>query len=592
MTLRFILLSVLLFSFQQAQSTTYYFSNNLGNDSWTGRIPLPNANLSDGPKKSILAFNTLLNTVARSGDSLLLRRGEEWISNVGIQSNAAQGTEDKYIAIAAYGSGAKPILQMTAAGDVLLCRGSANAASSYLKFHDLHLETKLPVGARPGGVYVGESFYTNKPHDLIFDHLTIRSCKYGMILYQNNIVVQNCSLELNGNQAEGQGIFCSASNVKFLNNVLDSNGCGSVFVHSIYISQTSDILFEGNEIKNADDGLKLRASNNLIIRNNKIHDTHIHSMHLGGDQASGCSNIIIEGNHCYNVPNGLRISSESGTQTLPTENVIVRNNIFPAMVHVSDNGPVKNIFFYNNLFHSAPGQPALWITNAANPQNIQLKNNLFYSTIPNNSHSLLSLIGSSGINGISLDHNLYYYPFGSRNILTVGNRTFQNLSLFQSAFSNQEVHGQQGNPNFINAPLDFHLSANSDLAMDKGINLDSVGLLDLDNNNRIMDGNNDGKFIIDIGPYEFCCVVAVPKIKTSDKIYVYPNPSNNIIHLQFREELPDYVRIFNVHGKEMYVVQPNDIQQQIDISVYPSGCYWISTSYFNNSNQTIKFLKL
>jgi parallel beta-helix repeat protein len=417
-----------------------------------------------------------------------------------------------------------------------------------LKFLDLQLETKLPIGARPGGVYVGESFYANKPHDLIFDHLLIRSCKYGMILYQNNIVVQNCSLELNGNQAEGQGIFCSASNVKFLNNVLDSNGCGSVFVHSIYISQTSDILFEGNEIKNADDGLKLRASNNLIIRNNKIHDTHIHSMHLGGDQASGCSNIIIEGNLCYNVPNGLRISSESGTQSLPTENVIVRNNIFPAMVQVSDNGPVKNIFFYNNLFHSAPGQPALWITNAANPQNIQLKNNLFYSTIPNNSHSLLSLIGSSGINGISLDHNLYYYPVGSRNILTVGNRTFQNL--------------------------------------------DSVGLLDLDNNNRIMDGDNDGKYIIDIGPYEFCCVVAVPKIKTSDQFYAFPNPSNNIIHLQFQEVLPDYVSIFNVHGKEMYVVQPKDIQQQIDISAYPSGCYWISISYFNNSNQTIKFLKL
>ena len=156
-------------------------------------------------------------------------------------------------------------------------RDRANAAASYLKFQDLALVSASAVGNRPVGVYINESFYSLKPHHIILDGLYISGCQSGMILYQNNIIVENCLLEKNGNDNQGQGIFCSATDVQFKSNVLDSNGCGSVFVHSIYISQSKNILFEDNEIKNADDGLKLRASENLIIRNNRIHNTYIHT---------------------------------------------------------------------------------------------------------------------------------------------------------------------------------------------------------------------------------------------------------------------------------------------------------------------------
>ena len=55
-------------------ATNYYFSESLGNDSWSGRFPVPNGNNTDGPKKSLIALNTLLDNLAKPGDSILLRR--------------------------------------------------------------------------------------------------------------------------------------------------------------------------------------------------------------------------------------------------------------------------------------------------------------------------------------------------------------------------------------------------------------------------------------------------------------------------------------------------------------------------------------
>ncbi len=574
-------------SFGNSQSTNYYFSNSVGNDAWTGRLALPNASRSDGPKKTLSAFNNLLNSQAKPGDSLLFRSGDIWVNSTGLLSSSAQGTMNNFIIIGSYGTGSKPIINITSPGDILVCRGSSSGASSFLKFYNLQFETNLPVGSRPGGIFVGESFYNNKPHHLDFDKLTIRSCKYGMVLYQNDLTIQNCILELNGNQSEGQGIFCSARNVKFLNNVLDSNGCGSVFVHSVYISQTSDILFEGNEIKNTDDGLKLRTSNNLIIRNNRIHDTHIHSIHVGGDEGSGCMNIVIENNILYNVPNGLRISSESGNQTLASQNIIIRNNIFPAMVHVSNNGPVRNIFFYNNIFHSSPGQPAQLFINTSNPQNLQFRNNIFYSTIANSNHALVSLQSNSGLNGISFDNNLYYYPSGSKNIIGVGNANYQMLNTFRSIYNTQELNGSQGNPNFINAPLDFHLSAGSQLAIDKGITLDSLSRIDLDGRSRIIDGDNNGMATVDIGPYEYCCLLSTHDYRDTENMSIYPIPTSQNLSIQFNNYIPNEIQIINSSGLFISTIQTVNWQIYLDISNYSPGVYWIKSP---NTNAMKRFI--
>ena len=572
-------------------STNYFISESLGNDSWSGRLSLPNASNTDGPKKSLNAFNTLLNTIARPGDSIFLKRGDQWSGTTGITANAAQGTVNAYIFIGSYGQGNKPRINKSGTGEILLCRGSANAAASYLMFQDLALVSASAVGNRPVGVYINESFYSLKPHHIILDGLYISGCQSGMILYQNNIIVENCLLEKNGNDNQGQGIFCSATDVQFKSNVLDSNGCGSVFVHSIYISQSKNILFEDNEIKNADDGLKLRASENLIIRNNRIHNTYIHTMHVGGDQSSGTKNVIIEGNLIYDAPQGLRISSESGTQTLLSENIMVRNNIFPAQVFISDNGPVKDIYFFNNLIHTGANQPFLFLTNAINPINLQIINNIFYKTTATVGHSLLGFISTTGLKGITLDNNLYYYPAGGRNILNIGSNYYTSLATFRTNHPTHELNGVQGNPNFVSA-FDFHLTSSSNLAIDKGKFLTGSVSTDFDGRIRPIDGDGDGLAIADIGPYEYCCAVATkPDLIKQDKSYVYPNPSRDQITLISAQGIPDKIILKDLSGDVLIETNPSKQQTNLNVSFLNKGVYIIQVHNRSKSIESIKFVK-
>lgn len=592
MKLSSFLVFLLIFNSSNIFSTNYYFSESLGNDSWSGRFSMPNANNTDGPKKSLTAFNALLNTIAKPGDSIFLKRGDQWSGANGITANAAQGNANMYIFIGAYGQGAKPRINKTGAGEILLCRGSANAASSYLKFQDLALVSNSAIGNRPVGVYINESFYSLKPHHIILDGLYITGCQNGMILYQNNITVENCLLEKNGNDNQGQGIFCSATDVQFKSNVLDSNGCGSVFVHSIYISQSKNILFEGNEIKNADDGLKLRASENLIIRNNRIHNTYIHTMHVGGDQSSGTKNVIIEGNLIYDAPQGLRISSESGTQTLLSENIMVRNNIFPAQVFISDNGPVKDVYFFNNLIHTGANQPYLFLSNAINPINLQIINNIFYKTTVTVVHSLLGFISNTGLNGITLDNNLYYYPVGGRNILNVGNNFYTSLTTFRANHPTHEQNGIQGDPNFVSS-TDFHLTSLSILAIDKGKPLNGSLDVDFDGRLRPIDGDADGVATVDIGPYEYCCAVATkldPNIQNES--YVYPNPSSEQISIISAHGVPDKIKLIDLSGN--VAIETNTCMQQtnLDVSNLNKAVYIIQLYYKSKPDESIKFIKI
>jgi parallel beta-helix repeat protein len=556
-------------------SNNFFFSESTGNDAWSGTRSTPNGNNTDGPKRSITALNNLLNTLAQPGDSVFLKRGDRWSGPNGILTNTAQGTTNNYIFVGAYGTGNKPIIDKTGLGEVLLCRASANAASSYLKFQNLALTSSSPIGSRPVGVFILESFYTLKPHHIILDGLEISNCLSGMILYQHNIIVENCLLEKNGNQSTGHGIFSSADTVIFRNNVLDSNGCGSFFVHTMYISQCTNILFEGNEIRNADDGLKLRSSENLVIKNNVIHDMYIHTIHVGGDEGSGTKNVIIEGNHIYNSPQGIEIKSESGIQTQLSENILIKNNILPAQLIISNSCPVKDIFIFNNLIHSTNNQNALLYLNSPNPVNLQVKNNIFYKTTANTNHALLTVLATSGLNGITLNNNLYYFPSASGNIIRIGNANYTTLSAFRTAFPTQELNAQQGNPNFVSAPGDFHLTAASILAIDKGADLSTQVDTDIEGRERPLDGDGINGTAWDIGPYEFCCFTGSDHIYRKHEFEIFPNPTCGEISIITFDQLAEKIMITNVCGKMLYEFTPHAFHYTLQLYNIENGIYFV-----------------
>ncbi|MBK9629547.1 MAG: right-handed parallel beta-helix repeat-containing protein [Saprospiraceae bacterium] len=586
-----IILTIMICMSYRGDCTNYFVSSSLGNDNWTGRLATPNASRTDGPKNSLQALTNLVERTAIVGDSVWMRKGDQWTTTNGLVFSSAHGTTQHNKFVGAYGTGNLPVIFMDVPGNVITFRGFDDTPTSYFHMRDIEVNTRATTN-RPTGIWVGESWYPNKPHHIILDGLHIKNCSNGMILYDRDIIVQNCLIMDNGNNNTGQGIFCSARNVILRNNVLDNNGSGSVFVHSMYISQTDSVLIEGNEIKNADDGLKLRTTNNLIVRNNIIHDTRIHTIHLGGDEGGGMRNAIIEGNIVYNAPQGLRIASESGNQTQLTENVIVRNNIFPAMVHISNNGPVKDLFIFNNLLHSTTDQPSLFLCQAIQPNNLQIRNNIFYKNNANSGHSLLLFQSTSGFSGISLSHNLYHFPEQSENIITIGNTNYKNLNSFRNHYPLQQNNGQHGDPLFMNPPQDFHLSANSILAIDQGANLSGIVDLDFDGGSRPQDGDGLGGAAWDIGPFEFCCVSSIAQDSKRDpEVWIAPNPVQDRLQVFHSGISIQKITIYNMLGKEMMSIDAKDEMTEINLSELPSGFYLLRHISTDKTIGGISFVK-
>ena len=55
----------------------YYLSSSNGNDAWSGLLPEPNSDNTDGPKATISAFTSLLRD-SPAGNNFYFRRGDVW----------------------------------------------------------------------------------------------------------------------------------------------------------------------------------------------------------------------------------------------------------------------------------------------------------------------------------------------------------------------------------------------------------------------------------------------------------------------------------------------------------------------------------
>lgn len=581
------ILALLLFLCYHALASTSYFSQSKGNDAWSGRLAQPNATKTDGPKQSIVALNAMLDNAA-PGDSLLLLRGDSWIGTTGIQTTKAQGTENRPITIAAYGEGDRPKLVLSGEGNGILCRGSASGASAYLRFEHIHIHNTAAIGSQATGVYVNESFYPNKPHHLSFSQLYIERCKSGMILYQHHLVVERCTLRTNGNSNQGQGIFVSADSVNIRQCVFDSNGCGSVFVHSIYVSNCNAFNFEENEIMNADDGIKLRASENVLVRRNYIHDMYIHALHVGGDDTRGTKNIRIEANTIKNSPLSFSINSESGTQTQYSENIVVVNNIFSSLVHLSNNGPLKDVYLCNNSITCPAEQNQALGISAQNAQHLVIKNNILFRGQSSANQSLLNVFVASGLQGVEMNNNLYYTTTVNAPIIRVETNSYRSLAAFRAAYPAVEQQGQEGNPNVVSAE-DLHLTAASTLAIDKGSDLSTLISKDADGMPRVLDGDGQNGAQSDIGPYEYAPPLSVGN-EQNQTLSIYPNPCQDIITIQYHKALPCQLFLYNSVGVLLHQELLHTERTTLSLAEFAQGYYLLHLRN-GNSNYSLSFVK-
>jgi hypothetical protein len=86
-------------------------------------------------------------------------------------------------------------------------------------------------------------------------------------------------------------------------------------------------------------------------------------------------------------------------------------------------------------------------------------------------------------------------------------------------------------------------------------------------------------------PYP-CTTVITEKNNSSNKIIVYPNPSNGIvtINIQNRKQGENYeLFLFNILGEQVYSEVNFKQEENIDLSSYPKGTYFLRIKGENNT---------
>ena len=338
-------------------SRTFYISASLGDDRWSGRLAEPNRDRSDGPKASLDQIAALASS-APAGTHLLLRRGDRWSTARGLQIGGVAGTEADPIVIAAYGDGtSQPVIDGTAANSaVLVVRSSRERPSSYLRIDGLHITSSSVAGSRPSGVMINEGLHPQKPHHITLSNMTIDNLRAGLVIYGDHHTIHGNRI---ANNVDYHGMYFSGANLRFRYNDMENNGPPSGwFEHSVYISNSQDVLFECSQVHDGHDGVKVRHSDGVVFRHNHVYRMTVTGIHLGGDSNGGANNNRIESNLIHDTNDAIVIKSESGTQIVPVDGLVIANNIihsgraggYPAGLTLT-NVPAQNVWIVNNLVY-------------------------------------------------------------------------------------------------------------------------------------------------------------------------------------------------------------------------------------------------
>ncbi len=445
--------------------TTYYVSESLGDDGWSGTLPEPNGSLTDGPRASLGAAAALLNG-ADPGTHVLLRRGDTWQPTGTVEISDAIGTEADPIVLGAYGEGAQPSIVSQHAGHTFTIRGSARGGTSYFRMHDLRL-TAASIQQGQDALYLFESLHPEMPHHVTFSELTIENNATGITMYGNDHLVHGSRI---ANNTMGHGAWVHADNIAFRYTEFEHNGLPppDTAVHSIYFSDCDGVLFEHNVVHTATDGVKARRTQNGIYRHNTFYEIEAIGIHLGGDSNGGANNNRIESNLFHDNAVGIVIKSESGIQTDPIDGLVIANNILHSSrvgfvewgshLVIDADVPAQNVWVVHNLLYDMDDDHGIHIGNGG--ANITCANNIV------------------GKFTAGRTYNFHANVITSNNLSFTTRADFDTLGLVDPA------------------GFDFQITASSTLLIDQGT--DFTGVLDLD----YVDAPRPVGGGYDIGPYE------------------------------------------------------------------------------------------
>ena len=73
-------------------------------------------------------------------------------------------------------------------------------------------------------------------------------------------------------------------------------------------------------------------------------------------------------------------------------------------------------------------------------------------------------------------------------------------------------------------------------------------------------------------------------------ISVYPNPTEDVLNLSFKQQLPDYIDFISPDGQIIHHIEKAEMRMQLDVSQWAKGLYFIQFGY-SDQTETHRFIK-
>jgi hypothetical protein len=356
----------------------------------------------------------------------------------------------------------------------------------------------------------------------------------------HNLIISNC------HASSGGAIYLDHSDATLKNIAINDNH--ALWGGGLFIDQgnpaIADVSFAGNisdENYGAGGAVFCRSSNatfeNVIIQNNIAYDgggvyLYFSDPVFTSVEINENSAMLGGGISSINSHPGIKCSVFTGNSASLGEGLYLENS-----------GPVlQNVTFSG---HSGSAVHC-------NSSQVILTHSIMWNNIP---------------------YQVSFQAYTNPSSLSVSNSDFKGGQAGVYANSNGEVNWLEGNidedPLFESSGgHPYQLSAGSP-CIDAG-NPDTTGLnlpmWDLIGNYRLWDGDMDGDTIVDMGAYEFGSVgVSTPELKVPDsgfQVEVFPNPTFEIVHIEYEIENPSLVsiRVYNLIGEMVAVLQEGLLQ--------------------------------
>ncbi|MEW5994173.1 MAG: right-handed parallel beta-helix repeat-containing protein, partial [Candidatus Zixiibacteriota bacterium] len=289
-----------------------------------------------------------------------------------------------------------------------------------------------------------------------------------------------------------RGISVSGSSSTINNNSIEGNFFGGISVRG----SASPLIYQNTVHGNAFRGISVSDSARPEIANTSVAGSWFGwGIRVTGSGAPTIEKNEIWGNGSTYFGGGAISVSDSASPSIKFNRVVL-NNDGVSISGSAQSMVVNNVIQYNKYSGVyASGSTHTVITNNT------ISNNTWYGVFGS---------GLDGVSDLQVYNNIVTSSVFGVQYIGIGNLTVSHNNVWGNNTNYAGIPNQTGingnvseNPKFVNPPVDYHLQETSP-CIDAGMN-DAPRLpdTDFDGNLRIIDGNDDGTPVVDMGAFEY-----------------------------------------------------------------------------------------